>query len=85
VAFIFRLSPQGDKPHPIDNFIFKNWDIKMDMSKNKKNYLVGAQSESPITSLIFQNFKINDKVLTSTNYMDLGRFNVKNCAPIIFK
>lgn len=85
VAFIFRLSPQGDKPHPIDNFVFKNWDIKMDMSKNKKNYLEGSIPESTIKGLVFENIKINNVLLTSDNYMSLGRFSVKNCETPVFK
>lgn len=85
VAFVFRLSPQGDKPHPIENFVFKNWEIKMDMSKNKKNYLEGSIPESTIKGLVFENIKINNELLTNENYMSLGRFSMKNCETPVFK
>ena len=84
VAFIFRLSPQGDKEHPIENFVFKNWDLKMDMSKNKKNYLEGSTKESEIKGLVFVNFKINNNILNSSNFKDLGKFSIKNCSMPVF-
>ena len=85
VAFMFRLSPQGDIPHPIDNFVFKNWDIKMDMSKNKKNYLEGSTTESTISGLLFNNFKLNGVILNEKNFMNLGRFSIRNCEPPVFE
>ena len=85
VSFIFRLSPQGDKAHPIENFVFRNWDLKMDMSKNKKNYLEGSIPESTIKGLVFENIKINNELVTSENYMSLGRFSIKNCEIPLFK
>lgn len=84
VALIFRLSPQGDEPQQIENFVLRNWDIKMDMSKNKKNYLEGSTAEMPIKRLVFENVKINNELLTSENYMSLGNFSVKNCEAPIF-
>lgn len=84
VAFIFRLSPQGNISHPIENFVFKNWDIKMDYSKNKKNYLMGSQPESTIKKLVFDNFKINNVKLTQENYTETGRFIMENCEMPIF-
>lgn len=84
VAFIFRLSPQGDKPHPIESFAFKNWDIKMDYLLKKKNYLEGATKSSIIKDLVFINFKINGSLLNGSNYLELGRFNIRNCAVPMF-
>jgi hypothetical protein len=85
IAFIFRLSPQGNTEHPIENFIFRNWDIKMDLSKNKTNYIEGATTQSLIKGLIFENVKINNTLLTNENYKDLGRFSVKNVEKLVFK
>ncbi len=85
VTHIFRLSPQGDTPHPIENFTFKNWNVKMDMSLGMKNYLEGSTPESPIKGLVFDNFVINGERLTQENMVELGAFSIKNCEEIIVK
>jgi hypothetical protein len=85
VSHIFRLSPQGDTPNPIENFVFKNWNLKMDMSQNKTNYLEGAMPTSPLKGIVFDQVKINGTLLTADNYVEVGRFSVKNCEPITFK
>lgn len=83
VTHIFRLSPK-EKEHLISNFKLKNWNVKMDMSKLKNNYIEGFSPMSKIKGLIFDDFILNGVKLTKNNFIEEGRFIINNCNPIVF-
>ena len=85
VTHIFRLSPLGDKDQLIKNFLFKDWDVWVDVSKGKKNYMEGVKGQTPLSGLIFENFRVNGKVLTEKSMHEMLRWSILNCEKIDFR
>lgn len=85
VTHIFRLSPMGEKEHAINNFVFRNWNIKIDNFKGKSNYIEGTSEKDVITGLLFDDFKVNGIKLNEENLDRILKINLKNCASIYFK
>lgn len=84
VTHIFRLSPQGKKSQIIKNFLFKDWNILIDYSKNKKNYFEGTK-KTPLTKIVFENFKVNGKILNKENMSEILKTSILNCKKFEFK
>lgn len=85
VTHIFRLSPLGDKDQLIKNFLFKDWDVWVDVSRGKKNYMEGVKGKTPLSGLVFENFRVNGKVLTEKNMHEILRWSILNCKKIDFR
>lgn len=85
VSHIFRLSPLGDKEQMINNFIFRNWDIKIDNLKGKSNYIEGTSEKNEITGLFFDEFKVNGIKLEENNFEKILKISMKNCARVYCK
>lgn len=85
VTHIFRLSPLGDKEQVIRNFLFKDWNVRVDNSKGKKNYIEGTSENNPISGLVFENFRVNEWVLNKKNMHELLKWSVFNCKKIDFR
>ncbi len=85
VTHIFRLSPLGDKDQLIKNFLFKNWNVWVDASKGKKNYIEGVKDKTPLSGLVFDNFRVNGKVLTEKNMHKVLRWSILNSEKIVFR
>lgn len=85
VSHIFRLSPLGDKEQVINNFIFRNWDIKIDNLKGKRNYIEGTSEKNEITGLFFDRFKVNGIKLDENNFDEILKVSMKNCARVYCK
>lgn len=85
VTHIFRLSPLGDKDQLIKNFLFKDWDVWVDVSRGKKNYMEGVKGKTPLSGLVFENFRVNGKVLTEKNMHEVLRWSILNCEKIGFR
>lgn len=85
VTHIFRLSPQGGGKHIIRNFVFRHWDILVDNSKGKSNYLEGSTKETPLMGIVFEDFRVNGVILTESNLNKLLKLHISNCEKIIFK
>ncbi len=85
VTHIFRLSPLGDKDQLIKNFLFKDWDVWVDVSRGKKNYMEGVKGKTPLSGLVFENFWVNGKVLTEKNMHEILRWSILNCKKIDFR
>ncbi len=85
VTHIFRLSPLGDKDQLIKNFLFKDWNVWVDVSKGKKNYMEGVKGKTPLSGLVFEDFRVNGKVLTEKNMHEVLRWSILNCEKIDFR
>lgn len=85
VTHIFRLSPLGDKDQQIKNFLFKDWNVWVDVSKGKKNYMEGVKGKTPLSGLVFEDFRVNGKVLTEKNMHEVLRWSILNCEKIDFR
>ena len=85
VTHIFRLSPLGDKDQLIKNFLFKDWDVWVDVSKGKKNYIMGVKNKTPLSGLVFENFRVNGKILTENNMHEILKWSILNCKKIDFR
>lgn len=85
VSHIFRLSPMGNKEQIINNFIFRNWDIKIDNLKGKINFIEGTSPQNKITGLFFEGFKVNGIELNQNNFKEVLRISIKNCSKIYCK
>lgn len=85
VTHIFRLSPLGDKDQLIKNFLFKDWNVWVDVSKGKKNYMEGVKGKTSLSGLVFEDFRVNGKVLTEKNMHEVLRWSILNCEKIDFR
>lgn len=85
VTHIFRLSPLSDKDQLIKNFLFKDWNVWVDVSKGKKNYMEGVKGKTPLSGLVFEDFRVNGKVLTEKNMHEVLRWSILNCEKIDFR
>lgn len=79
---VINLAPDGSG-HPIENFILRNWNVKMDMSKGLMNKLIGISEQSKIDMFNFSNFIINDTCITEENFNNY--FETQNAENISFK
>jgi hypothetical protein len=82
ITHIFRLSPRS--AHHINNMTFKNWDVKMDFSLNKKNYINGFDTSHKISNINIENLKINGTCITNENAVSFAKFNMSNVENINF-
>ena len=85
VPLIFRLSPNAASPDEIHGMIFKNWNIKMDMSKGFSNYIICSDPANPFDGLVFDTFILNGSQLNSFNRITTGNFKIQNIKPPVFK
>ena len=85
VPLVFRLSPNAASPDEIHGMVFKDWQIKMDMSQGFGNYIICSDPAKKFDGLVFDNFIFNGTKLTSSNWMDLGNFQVDNIIAPEFK
>jgi hypothetical protein len=84
VPLIFRISPNAASPNEIHGMVFKNWNVKMDMSNGFNNYLVCADSTHKFDGLVFDHFIFNGATFTSSNWISLARMVVGNIEPPVF-
>jgi hypothetical protein len=84
VPLIFRISPNPASPSEIHGLVFKNWNVKMDMSNGFNNYIVGVDSTHKFDGLVFDHFIFNGTTFTSTNWISLSRMVVNNIEPPVF-
>ena len=82
VTHIFRLAPKS--PHFIKDMLFKNWDVKMDFSQNKYNYIQGKDVDHKISNLTIENLKINGTLITNDNAVSYGKFKLLNTNNVNF-
>lgn len=85
VTHIFRLSPMGGEEQVINNFLFRNWNIKVDNLKGKSNYIEGTSEKNEIIGLFFDEFKVNGIKLNEDNFERILKISMKNCARIYCK
>lgn len=85
VPLVFRLSPNAASPDEIHGMVFKDWQVKMDMSHGFSNYIICSDPERKFDGLVFDNFNFNGIKLTSSNWMSLGNFQVENINAPEFK
>lgn len=85
VPFIFNIRPNPASPDQIHDMTFKNWNIKMDMSQGYSNYIECSDSSNKFDGLVFDNFVINGTKLTASNWINTGRFIVKNVVTPVFQ
>ncbi|MGQ1891310.1 hypothetical protein ACT29H_12795 [Thermophagus sp. OGC60D27] len=63
---VINIAPEG-RSHPIENFVFRNWNVRMNMKKGIKNKLVGISKSSQIENFSFSNFVINGTCIDENN------------------
>jgi len=85
VPLVFRVSPNPASPNEIHGMTFKNWNIKMDMSKGFNNYIIGPDPQKPFDGIVFDNFLFNGTKFTAANWLTLGNFQVQNVVTPTFK
>ena len=85
VPLIFRISPNAASPDEIHGMIFKNWNVKMDMSTGFSNYIICSDPANPFDGLVFDNFKLNNTLLNDSNWITTGNFQVQNIQPPVFR
>jgi hypothetical protein len=78
VSLIFRISPNAASPNEIHGIVFKNWNVKMDLSKGYNNYVIAADPLHKFDGLVFDHFVFNGTQLNSSNWISTGRFVVGN-------
>jgi hypothetical protein len=84
VPLIFRISPNPASPNEIHGMVFKNWNVKMDMTNGFNNYIVGTDSTHKFDGLVFDHFIFNGTTFTSSNWISLSRMVVNNIEPPVF-
>ena len=65
--------------------MFRHWDILVDSSEGKSNYLEGSTKETPLMGIVFEDFRVNGVILTESNLNKLLKLHISNCEKIIFK
>jgi hypothetical protein len=84
VPLVFRISPNVASPSEIHGLVFKNWDVKMDMSKGFSNYIMVGDPMKKIDGLVFDNVSFNGIKLTAFNWISTGKFITQNIEPPVF-
>ncbi len=85
VPLIFRISPNAASPDEIHGMAFKNWNVKMDMSKGFSNYIQCSDLAKPFDGFVFDNFILNGVQLNASNWITTGNFQLQNIEPPVFK
>lgn len=80
VPFIFNIRPNPASPDDIHDMTLKNWNIKMDMSRGFPNNIEGADATNEFKGFVFDDFVLNGVKLTESNWIEAGRFVIKNLA-----
>jgi hypothetical protein len=78
VPLIFRISPNPKSLNEIHGMTFRNWNVKMDLSKGFNNYIIGTDPLHKFDGLVFDNFIFNGTKLSSSNWGSVGRFITDN-------
>lgn len=78
VPFVFNVRPNPASPDEIHGMILKNWDVKMDVSRNYSNYIECADVKNKFDGFVFDNFILNGTNLTESNWAVAGRFVTTN-------
>jgi len=84
VPLIFRISPNPASPDEIHGMVFKNWKVKMDLSKGFSNYLIASDPLHKFDGLVFDHVLFNGTPLTSSNWTATGKFITENIEPPVF-
>lgn len=84
VPLIFRISPNAASSNEIHGMVFKNWNVKMDMSKGFSNYIMAPDSLHRFDGLVFDHFIFNGTQLSSSNWISTGKFITQNIEPPLF-
>ena len=84
VPFVFNIRPNPASPAQIHDMTLKNWNIKMDMSRDYPNYIECADATNKFDGFVFNDFTLNDAKLTSLNWTTAGRFVTQNLAAPTF-
>lgn len=53
--------------------------------KGKKNYIMGVKNKTPLSGLVFENFRVNGKILTENNMHEILKWSILNCKKIDFR
>ena len=85
VPFIFNVRPNPGSPDQIRDITFKNWNVRMDMSKGYPNYIECGNSTNMFEGFVFDNFALNGVKLTTANWIKVGRFITRNLHAPTFK
>jgi hypothetical protein len=85
VPIVFNIQPNPASPNEIHGMTFKDWNIKMDMSKGYNNYMICSDPNKKYDGLVFDNFIFNGTKLTESNWISTGRFQVSNVETPEFK
>ncbi len=84
VPLIFRISPNAASPNELHGLTFKNWNVKMDMTKGFSNYITAPDPAKKFDGLVFDNVIFNGTKLNSSNWISTGKFITENIDPPIF-
>lgn len=85
VPLVFNIQPNPASPDEIHGMTFKDWNIRMDMSKGYSNYILGTDPNKKFDGLVFDHFVFNGTQFTAANWLTLGRFQVSNIETPIFQ
>lgn len=85
VPLVFRISPNPASLDEIHGMVFKNWKLKMDMSKGFHNYLKGNDPSHPFDGLVFDQVNFNGTTLTQSNWVSQTRMDTSNIQPPVFR
>jgi hypothetical protein len=84
VPLIFRISPNAASPNEIHGMVFKNWNVKMDLSKGFSNYIIAADPLHKFDGVVFDHVVFNGTQLSSSNWISAGRFVIENVDTPLF-
>lgn len=85
VSIIFNVRPNPTSPDEIHGMVFKNWNVRMNMSIGYNNYIQCSDPNKKFDGLIFDNFIFNGTKLTASNWINTGRFKIKNIKMPVFR
>jgi len=85
VPLIFRISPNPASPNEIHGMVFKDWNVKMDLSKGFHNYIDAPDPAHPFDGLVFEHFYFNGTAFTSSNWVSLAKMDTANIQPPVFQ
>lgn len=84
VPLIFRISPNGASPNEMHGMVFRNWNVKMDLSKGYSNYIVASDPLHKFDGLVFDHVIFNGAQLSSSNWIVAGKFIIQNIETPVF-
>lgn len=84
VPIVFRVSPHPASPNEIHGMVFRNWKIKMDLSKGFSNYITAADALKKFDGLVFDRVDFNGTRLNSSNWLTTGKLITQNIEPPVF-